>query len=461
MPGRVIDVGSLVDQQKIGAFHVWLVIVSFFIMMIDGFNLGAAAFAGPSLVKQFHVSPASLGTLFSAGLFAGLFGPPLFGACADRFGRKLVIIVGAIAFGIFTVGVVFSGNFDELIILRFIAGIGVSGILPTIVALNSEFAPHRYRATLVVIMLCGLTIGGGLPGLVAAHLVPIYGWHILFWISGVGPIILACILIFAMPESVRYLVHHPHRRAELVRTLKRLVPTLQVDANTTFIASVHHHKARMTTADLFAGRLAYLTPLFWIANLICLMVFNFTNSWLPTILADSGIGVGGAAIATALFQFGGTLGGLAIMRPLDLYGFLPLPILFLLAIPVLVCVGLPGLTGTVLFGIVFLAGVCIIGVQFGLIAAEGPIFPTAVRGRGIGSCFAAARVGATIGPFVGGLLIKQHLPLQSLFIVAAAPLIIGVAASAIITGFYRQQVRAVAPMPALVPQQGLGVAGAE
>jgi AAHS family 4-hydroxybenzoate transporter-like MFS transporter len=170
------------------------------------------------------------------------------------------------------------------------------------------------------------------------------------------------------------------------------------------------------------------------------MVFYFTNSWLPTLLIHSAAGPGGAAIATSLFIFGGVAGGLAIMRPIDRMGFLPVPILFLCGIPALIAVGVPGMALPMLLTIVVIAGFCLYGLQFGLIAAEGPLYPPPVRGRGVGFCFAAARVGATLGPLVGGFLISMHLPTRILFMIATIPLVIGVVVAAIITPLYRKQV---------------------
>ena len=443
MTERVVDVGKLLDERPIGAFHIKVMVVSFLVMMMDGFDLGAMAFSGPKLLEEFGISKAALGTLLSAGLFAGLFGPPLFGFLADRFGRKRLAVLGAIFFGLFTLASVYAPNFQVLIALRFIAGIGTAGVLPIIVALNSEFAPRRYRATMVVIIFCGVTVGNGIPGLISAHFMSTQGWRLLFWIGGLMPIIMALLAIYALPESARFLALRPNRRAELAGIVRRLDPSLVIDEQTRFVASTTEVAARRGgLAVLFEGKLALLTPLLWVVNLLSMMILNFTNQWMPTLLSTSGFTLEQAAVATSLFQFGGTLGGLVVMRLLDRRGFAPIPVLFAVAVPILSSVGIAGLSYTMLMVAVFCAGFCLLGLQFGIIASEAPAFPTEVRGRGVGSCFAAGRIGSSIGPVIGGVLIGWQLPLQSLFLIASAPLVVGAIVGTFITPIYRRQMSA-------------------
>jgi len=442
MSSQVVDVERLIDEKRIGAFHVGIIFMCFLVVMIDGFDITVAAFAAPGLIKSFHISPTALGALFSAALFAGLIGTPVFGFLADKFGRKRVMLWGSVFFGLFTLASVIATSFQQMIVLRFIAGIGVAGVMPTTVAYISEFAPRRFRARVVSIMFTGSPVGGALTGLVAAKFMPIYTWKILFWVAGLSPIVLALALAFLLPESIHYLVLRPKARERLVKILRRFAPTVEIGPETAFVAKRPHTVKPMPTSALFAGRLKLLTPLIWAANFLSLMTFYFTNSWLPTLLIHSAAGPGGAAIATSLFIFGGVAGGLAIMTPIDRLGFLPVPILFLCGVAALFAIGVPGMALPMLMAIVVIAGFCLYGLQFGLIAAEGPLFPPPVRGRGVGFCFAAARVGATIGPLVGGFLISKHLPTQQLFMIATIPLGIGVVVAAVITPLYRKQVLA-------------------
>ncbi len=441
MSEATVDVTQVLDNQKISRFNVGLVILAFLVMMTDGYDLGAAAFAGPGLIREWGLKGPELGVLLSSSLGAGLFGPPLLGYLSDRFGRKRVIVCGAFAFGLFSLAAVATTSLNQLVVTRIFAGVALAGTLPIVVSLINEFAPKQARATMVVLMFTGVTFGGGLPGLIALKFMAVYGWRILFWVGGLAPLVMAVILFFALPESVKYLTLRPSRRAELVALLKRIDGTLQIGPDTQFIISGEQNRSRFSIGALLEGPLAVLTPLYWVSNLVCLMVFYFINQWMPTVLSSSGVSLEQAVVATALFQFGGTLAGLLSMRFLDKVGFLPVPILYACAIPIVISIGVPGLPPMALIALVACAGFCLLGLQFGNIATEANIYPTYIRSWGIGSNFAIARIGGALGPLLGGMAFGAHLPAQQIFAIAAAPLVIGLIVALLIVPRYRAQLR--------------------
>ena len=451
---QTVDLSRIIDAQKIGAFHITLVVVCFIVVMADGYDIGAAAFAAPVLIREWHVSPAALGGLFSAGLVAGLIGPPLLGWIADHHGRRTAIIGGLLFFGAFTWASVLAQDLTTLIWLRFIAGIGISGVLAIATALVIEYAPRRIRATLFVVMFSGVTFGGGVPGLVAKAYMASYGWQILFWIGGLTPIVVAFIAMATLPESIKFLSLKQERRYRLVAQIERMQPGLNLNPDDHFIIGDEINKEKFSYGAIFKGRLAWITPMFWLSNAVNLMIFYFINQWTPTILANAGYPVGDAVLAATAFQFAGTLGGLVIMRPLDKFGFIPVPILFACAIPIVALIGLPGLSETAIMTLVAAAGFCLLGLQFGNISCETNVYPTYIRSWGVGSCFGAGRVGSVVGPIVGGWLISLQVPMQDLFLLAAVPLVVGVINAAILTPLYRAEAKG--PSGALAPQAAAG-----
>ncbi len=436
---KTVDLSRIIDAQKIGAFHVTLVVVTFIVVMADGYDIGAAAFAAPALIREWHVSPAALGGLFSAGLFAGLFGPPILGWIADHYGRRTALVGGLLFFGVFTWASVLAQDLQTLIWLRFIAGIGIAGVLPIATALVTEFAPRRIRATLFILMFSGVTFGGGVPGIVAAKYMGTHGWQILFWVGGITPIVVAIIAMFVLPESIKFLSLKRERHERLVRQIERMQPGLALDPNSDFTIGGEDNRAKFSYGAIFKGRLAWITPMFWLSNAVNLMIFYFINQWTPTILSNAGYPIADAGLAITAFQFAGTLGGIVIMRPLDKFGFLPVPILFACAIPIVACIGLPGLPEGVILALIAAAGFCLLGLQFGNIASETSVYPTYIRSWGLGSCFGAGRVGSVIGPIVGGLLISMHLPTKYLFWLATIPLAIGLINAILLTPLYRAE----------------------
>ena len=437
MSEATIDVTEVLDRQRITGFNVGLVILTFIVMTMDGYDLGAAAFAGPGLIKEWGLRGPDLGILLSSSLVAGFFGPPLLGYLSDRFGRKRVIVAGAFAFGLFTLAAAASASFGQLVVARILTGIALAGTMPIVVSFINEFAPRRARATMVILMFTGVTFGNGLPGLIAAKYMAVHGWRILFWIGGLLPLLYAFVLWFALPESVKYLALNPARRGELAALLTRIDKSLRIGPEARFIISGEQNRPRFSLGALLQGPLAVLTPLYWISNLVALMVFFFMNQWMPTVLSNSGVSVEQAAIATTLFQFGGTIAGLVSMRFLDRVGFLPVPILYACAIPIVIGIGAAGQAPALLIVLVACAGFCLLGLQFGNIATEANIYPTYIRSWGIGSNFAVARIGGGLGPLLGGMAFAAHLPAQRIFLLAALPLVVGLIAALLITPRYR------------------------
>ena len=195
-----VQVSHLLDEHGLGAFQIKLLIWSVLIAFIDGYDIGAVAFAAPHLIRDWHIEPKSLGLVLTASNFGVLFGSQIFGWVGDRYGRKTSLIICNILFGVFTYWAAYSTNLTELFWLRTIAGLGIGGVIPNIVAINAESAPRNLRATLAIIAAGMVPLGGALAGFAALAFIPQYGWPVLFYIGGVVPIVFAIIAIFGMPE---------------------------------------------------------------------------------------------------------------------------------------------------------------------------------------------------------------------------------------------------------------------
>ena len=195
-----VQVSRLLDERGLSSFQVKLIIWSFFIVLIDGYDIAAIAFAAPHLVKAWGVAPSALGPVFSASLVGILFGSAIFGWVGDQYGRKAALVASNLLFGVFTFAASYSSNLEQMFWLRLLAGVGIGGVIPNVVAINAESAPRHLRATLAIIAVGCVPVGGAIPGFVTAALVPQYGWPILFQIGGIVPIVIAVAALFGMPE---------------------------------------------------------------------------------------------------------------------------------------------------------------------------------------------------------------------------------------------------------------------
>jgi AAHS family 4-hydroxybenzoate transporter-like MFS transporter len=441
---QTIDVTDYIDKRKLNAFNFQLVVVSFLVIMVDGFDITVAAFAVPPLIKAWGVpNPGAFGPVLGASLFGMLFGAPLIGHFGDRFGRKTAILVSYVIFGVFTLAAAWSGSLLQLGILRFLAGIGIGGLLPNVIALNAEFAPRRLQATAVIVSFAGITIGGSLPGLIAAYLMPHYGWPILFYFGGIIPLLLAGLIAAMLPESIRFLALKD-RQADVAAMIQRMDPGTKLAAGARFVVQVSE---KLPFRYLFSGRLAVMTPLLWLLFVANLMAYFFLVSWMPTLLSSAHVPLSEAALATTMLQVGGCLGSWAIAIPLDRRGMLPIVALFVLSVPVIGAIGYIALQQSVLhlMLIVTLAGFCTLGAQSGLNAVSAILYPTALRSTGSGAAFGIGRVGAILGPVIGGRLIDMHLPVQQLYMIATIPFIVGAVAAFILMPMFAERMATHGP----------------
>jgi len=456
---QTLQIEPLVDDQKIGWFNIKLLLWSWLAMFADGFDISALSFAIPELVREWGVPGPTFRWATIASNVGVLIGAPLLGFVGDRYGRRVAIILGSVIFGVFTLAISQASTVDQVTVMRFLTGIGIGGLMPNTIALNAELSPRRWRATLVVLMFTGITLGSGTPGAVAGWLVPQFGWEILFVVGGVVPLVVAACLWFVLPESVKFLAKRPGRQAELVETARAMRPDLQIAADAVFVTPAPTDApaapapvgtpavlaARSSDAgflgykEIFRGSLKFITPLLWICFATTLMANFFLNSWIPLILEGNGLTPKEAAFASAGYHVGGTVGGLIVSLLLNRYGYSAIVALFILAPIAIFSMGLEGNSHAMTALITCVAGFAVLGVQFGNNACAGLIYPTEARSNGVGFALGIGRLGAIVGPLVGAELIARKTPVSELFGWASLPMIVGAVAAVAVTALcYRR-----------------------
>ena len=212
-----VDVPAYVDRQPVGAFQIRVLLVCAAVLFIDGFDTQAIGYVAPAVAQEWKLPRGALGPVFSAGLFGLMIGALVFGTLADRIGRKRIIVLSTAAFGVGTLLTILVQDAAWLMALRFLTGLGLGGAMPNAVALTSEFSPHRRRATMVMAMFAGFSIGAALGGLLAAALIPAFGWRSVFLVGGLAPLLLVPVLLYALPESIRYLALVGGRDGEVAK----------------------------------------------------------------------------------------------------------------------------------------------------------------------------------------------------------------------------------------------------
>ena len=420
----VVQVSRLLDESGLTSFHIKLLIWSFFIVLIDGYDIAAIAFAAPHLVRAWGISPAALGPVFSASLFGILFGSAMFGWIGDRHGRKAALVGANLLFGVFTLAAAFATSLDQMFWLRLLAGLGIGGVIPNVVAINAESAPRRLRATLALIAVGCVPIGGAIPGFVTALFVPQHGWQILFLLGGIVPIAIAIVGAFGLPESIKYMTLHESQRPRMEKLIAAIRPDFRVPPDARFVVEDEKQFPGFNPAYLFRDGLALITPLLWLLFALNLMGFFFLLSWTPTLLSAAKLPPSAAPLAGAMLQVGGTVGSLLLCGWLQRHRFLAIAILLVVAVPVVGSIGYAGLTSqTALLTATFLAGFCVLGVQSGINVVGALIYPTSLRANGSGWQLGLGRIGSIVGPLVGSLFVG--MPVERLYMWSALPFAVG------------------------------------
>jgi len=420
----VVQVSRLLDERGLTSFHVKLLVWSFFIVLIDGYDIAAIAFAAPHLVQAWGIAPRALGPVFSASLIGILFGSGLFGWVGDRYGRKTALVGSNLLFGVFTLAAAFSSNLEQMFWLRLLAGLGIGGVIPNVVAINAESAPRQLRATLAILAVGFVPIGGAIPGFVTAVFVPQYGWPILFLVGGIVPIVIAIVGMLGLPESIKYMALHESGRARMEKLIAAIRPDFKVPPDARFVVEDEKQFPGFNPVYLFRDGLEVITPLLWLLFALNLMGFFFLLSWTPTLLSAAKLPTTTAALAGALLQVGGTVGSLTLCWWLQKRRFLAIAILFVIAVPIVGSIGYAGMRSeAALLTTTFLAGFCVLGIQSGINVVGALVYPTSLRANGSGWQLGLGRIGSIVGPLVGALFVG--VPVQELYMWSALPFAAG------------------------------------
>jgi AAHS family 4-hydroxybenzoate transporter-like MFS transporter len=360
----------------------------------------------------------------SSRLFGILAGCLVLAPLADWVGRRWIIIVSVAIFAIATLLTARIDTLQELTILRFITGVGLGACMPNALALTSEYAPARLRGTLTAWMFTGFSLGALLGGMLAAQLIPYFGWRPLFVAGGVLPLVLMLIMIVSLPESVRHLAAKGKSSKRIAAILNRIHPDPSVTPTSSFLIN-EEHRSGFTVAHLFDEGRAVGTITLWAMFFLMLLNLFLLASWTPTVLAAAGLPRQTAVFIGAMQQAGSVIATIVLGPLFDRIGFYRslVPLLIASALGVLM-MGAAGVGLSVTVIAAMFAGAGVMGGQVAMAVLAGAFYPTYIRATGVGWCLGIGRVGAIIGPLIGGWMVANQWAPREIFMVAAVPPIV-------------------------------------
>lgn len=411
MTDRTVRIGDIFKDIPFTLFQYRVCILCFLVCFLDGFDLTIIGVTLPKIAEYLQSSHEALGFALGAGQFGPLVGAVFLGMLADRFGRKWMLFLSAVIFGVFTVLTPTATDAEQLGIYRFLTGIGLGGAIPNGLAIASEYAPAKARAFIVASMYAGMPAGAMSGGLLAAYVIPHFGWQHMFYLGGWAPLLLSLVIALWLPESLEFLaLRNRDQDQERIRHIVlQISPGIEADPPVRFI-NTEKILPGVPMKHLFADGRAVTTLLLWVACSGALYLLWVLNTWSPTLLKNSGATVQQYSIAYSLLCFGAMISSFFIGWAMDrLNPFRVLQVGFVLAAFSLVAFGI-GASSESFATIAFLSVVCgifINGSQTGTLAVATLSYPADIRATAIGWAYAIAKIGAMLAPVVGGYMLAR------------------------------------------------------
>lgn len=402
-----VSVQHLIDHAPMSRYQIFIGLLCFLIIFLDGLDTAAMGFIAPALIQEWGINKVDLGPVMSAALGGMIIGALIAGPLADRFGRKIVIVMAMLIFGLFSLWSALARNLDQLVLLRLLTGMGLGAAMPNVTTLLSEYVPKHLRSFVVTTMFCGFNLGMAMSGFIGSGLIPHFGWRAFFLLGGVLPIVLAMVVLIWLPESLRYLVIQGKQQKKINHILSLIVPhQLQYLANLT-VSSEPQDKLSRQVIRIFSMPYRMGTLLLWATYFMGLMIIYLLTSWLPTLMKASGASIEQAAFIGGLYQFGGVLSSVFIGWMMDRYNPNRIIAFFYLMAGIFTFTLGQNIDNLTVFAIlVLLAGLCANGAQSAMPSLSARFYPTQSRATGVAWMLGIGRFGAVLGAWLGATFIS-------------------------------------------------------
>jgi AAHS family 4-hydroxybenzoate transporter-like MFS transporter len=426
-----VDVQDFIDSRPVSRFQWMILGLCFLVTAIDGLDTAAVGFIAPALRDEWGLTPAQLNPVLGASLLGLMLGAFIAGPLADRFGRKTILLVSVLFFGGWSLAACASQDVLSLTVMRFLTGLGLGGAMPQAITLTSEYCPQRRRSLMVTTMFCGFTLGSALGGVLAAQMVPLYGWRSVLLLGGVLPLLCVPLLYVFLPESVRFLVQRAAPAKKISAILQRISgQILPSDRRYDIHDGVGTSNTRQSPIhQILSGGHRAGTLLLWTSFFMSLLIIYMMTSWLPILVKDTGLSLSQAARVSAMFQVGGTLGAILLGGAMDRFN--PFRVLVGAYVTGAFCLMLISLFHdqfALLAVGVFGMGFCISGSQVGANALAAGFYPTTMRSTGVSWAHGVGRIGSVLGTLGGGWMLGVGMGFNGIFTVLMLPALLAGAA---------------------------------
>lgn len=427
---QYIDVQHNIDTAPLSLFHYKVLFWCFLIIVIDGYDIAIAGAALPSIMADMGVTAATAGFMASSAMFGMMFGAISCGVLSEKIGRVKTIVICVLIFSFFTAMAGFCKDPVTFSILRFIAGLGIGGVLPNIIAQMTEFSPKKLRSFLTTLMFSGYAVGGILAALIGKQFIAQFGWQIVFF-AAATPLLMVPFLLKFMPESLSFLIKNNHEQ-KIKTTLQHINPQINMHPE----AKIAKAETPVTTAapiaQLFHDGRAFSTLMFWVAYFTGLFMMYALSTWLTKLMSMSGYSLGSALSFVIALNVGAVIGANMGGWLADRFN-IKWVLVIMYALGSIFLYGMTfKLSTEVLYVLIACVGACTTGAQLIAYAYTGQFYPAHIRSTGVGAASSVGRLGAIFAPLIIGYIVMLNLPLEQNFLIIASAGVIGAIALALI-----------------------------
>ena len=415
------DIKNLIDNNKMTRLQYATLATCFLMNMLDGMDVMVISYTAPSIAKEWAVSSEALGVVFSTGLLGMAIGAMFLAPRADIIGRRSMILICAALMGLSIFLTQYAQSKEHLVFFRIISGLGIGGMLASTATLGAEYAPNRTKDFWVSFVMSGYPIGAVLSGLVAAKVIPHYGWRMMFQLAGIATAITIPIIYLFLAESLDFLFKSRPQNA--LEKANRILSKMNVNPLQN-LPTLEENISKASVAALFTEGRQTATIRLWIAIFMAFATLYFLTMWIPKLASAAGLSISLAIYAGTVFNLGAFIGIISQGYFSSRFGLRRVIAIYLIGTAVLMSI-FGFFTGSSMVLILFgLIGLGIQGGFVGLYSVAARLYPTQVRTTGVGWAVGLGRVGAVVGPLLGGLLIGAGLSMTTNFMIFAVPTII-------------------------------------
>ncbi|MBZ5696984.1 MAG: MFS transporter [Acidobacteriia bacterium] len=418
---RALTVTDLIDRRPLSRFQITTIALCGLVMVLDGFDAQSIGFLAPSMAETLGVPLKAFGPVFAGSLIGLMAASMAMGPVADRWGRKWSVVFSTLTFAIFAMLTGRANTFHEVVIFRFLTGLGLGGSMPNVVALTSEYAPKRLQHVLVTTLFCGMPLGALIGGLASSVMIPIWGWRSVFYLGGILPLVVSLVLIKALPESVRFLAVRGGDPQKIAKIMAHVAPELANAPVTSLVSPDRRHEG-LPVKHLFTEGRAFGTILLWVPYFMNLLIIYFIVSWLPALLRQAAMPISAGVAAISMFSSGGIIGSVVQGRLMNGFGaYAVLLTEFVLSTLFIGSLAFLTVSFPLMMTVTFILGCSVQASQSGLSALAASFYPTAIRSTGVGWALGVGRIGSIVGPVLGGVMLSLDWNVQQIFLAGAIP----------------------------------------